>query len=221
MKLWLATTNQHKKREWERLCRGSLSFEIFDSKEKAPEPYLSFVQNAKAKVLFYLQRVKGLVLAEDSGLWVEGLGGFPGVFSSRVLAEEGYAEKNVRLLSLLASRPHCSRRCCYRLALCLFSPGPLEPSENWECEPHEEGYFFFHQAVAWGEVAEQPAGEHGFGYDPIFFLPSHQKTFAEMSEEEKDRVSHRGKAARHLCQLLQRNHPSFSQSPPSIHAHDL
>jgi XTP/dITP diphosphohydrolase len=133
----------------------------------------------------------------DSGLEVDALGGAPGVYSARYAGEEGNAVKNCqKLLSAMKTVPDVKRGaqfvCCMALA---FPDGAVKT--------------FF--GYVRGTIAREPRGRGGFGYDPVFFPEGHDKTFAEMTADEKDRLSHRGKALKKLFDFL-RSAPIYKQN---------
>jgi XTP/dITP diphosphohydrolase len=184
--LVLATRNQGKISEFRELLTG-FDIEIKSLKEFGPTPPAvedgaTFEENAYKKALF-TARVLGLpALADDSGLVVPALGGDPGVRSARYAGSE--ADDRVNNLKLLKAMEGVkSRKAAFECVIAIAVPrGPALIYEG-KCE---------------GEIAESLTGNQGFGYDPIFYYPPLEKTFAQMSLEEKNRVSHRGKAMAEL-----------------------
>ena len=161
---------------------------------EADEPFGTFVENALAKAR-HASRLTGLpALADDSGLCVNALGGAPGVYSARFAAMEQGGEKsdaanNELLVQRLQGRT--DRRACY-VALLVYvrhadDPRPIIVEGVWD-----------------GEIVDQPQGEHGFGYDPHFYIPQFQQTVAQLSPEMKNRHSHRGQALQSLLARLER-----------------
>ncbi|MDV6344396.1 RdgB/HAM1 family non-canonical purine NTP pyrophosphatase [Nitrosomonas sp. Is37] len=152
------------------------------------EPYSTFVENALAKAR-HASRVTGLpALADDSGICVNVLGGAPGVFSARYAGESRSDERNnQKLISILKNQP--DRRAYYYCIIVLVrhadDPQPIIADGSWH-----------------GEIMLEPRGEGGFGYDPYFFLPELNKTAAELPMEQKNLISHRGKALRKLSEFL-------------------
>ena len=142
----------------------------------------SFDENAYKKASF-TARVLGMpALADDSGLVVEALGGEPGVHSARYAGENATDEKNcAKLLGEMEGKTN--RKAAFECVLSIAVPTGAALTYEARCE---------------GEIAEQPAGENGFGYDPLFYYPPLKKTFAELDRVEKSRVSHRGKALSEL-----------------------
>lgn len=158
----------------------------------ADEPHITFVENALAKAR-HASTVTGLpALADDSGLCVPVLGNAPGVFSARYAAMSGRAKSdeanNQYLLEKLAG---AKDRRAYYVAVLVFvrsadDPRPVIVEGSWP-----------------GEILTEARGGNGFGYDPLFYLPDLQKTAAELSSEQKNHSSHRGRALRALLQKLQ------------------
>ena len=193
-KVLLATRNPAKLRElFPLFCGGEwelVTLEQQGLKLRVPEVGRTLEENATAKATTYA-RTSGLVaLADDSGLEVEALGGGPGPLSARY-AGEGASDmcKISRLLSELAGIPWEKRKAQFRCVIAVASPtGRVELCEG-ECQ---------------GVITFEPRGEGGFGYDPVFFLPELGRTMAELSLEEKNRVSHRGRAAQKALELLRR-----------------
>ncbi len=192
MKLLVATNNAHKIGELrplfpnhELLMPSDVGIAVFDPKETGE----SFFENAliKAEALFRL--TGSPALADDSGLCVDALGGRPGIGSARYGSNGNMllaaAEKNNLLLSELhgVATRRCAFVCC--LVLCFGAQKFLSVQETLE-----------------GEITQAPRGEGGFGYDPIVFLPDRGKTVAELTQEEKNLISHRGKAAQKMAAIL-------------------
>ena len=180
--LVVATRNRGKTAEIEKLLKG---FDVviknlgdFGPIPTVEEDGLTFDENAYKKASL-TARILGLpALADDSGLVVDALGGAPGVHSARYGGENATDEQ--RCFKLLeAMKGMTQRKAAFECVVSIAVPtGPALTYEA-RCE---------------GLIAEKPAGDHGFGYDPIFYYPQLKKTFAELTMEEKSRVSHRGKA---------------------------
>jgi len=196
VKLLLATTSAGKIRE-QRSALEALGREIaleivtlesWPGLEPPVEPGPTFSANAAAKALYY-HRATGIPsLGEDSGLEVDALGGEPGIHSARWLgAETPYEAKNARLLELLADTPDGARTARYLSAVALADEG---------------GVVFAAEGVCEGHIPPAARGGGGFGYDPVFFYPPFGKTMAELTAEEKNTVSHRGRAMARLCAFL-------------------
>lgn len=188
--LTVATSNPHKLREFRRLFPDFqlLSPDQIGCTFSFEETGATYLENALGKALHLYQPAGTPVLADDSGLEVVGLGGEPGLYSSRYGSVNGKLsdfERNAYLLNRAAS---ISDRACFFVCCMVAVFG--------------EKRFFVAQETFHGVLAAQPFGSGGFGYDPVVYLPEKGKTVAELSDEEKDAISHRGKAARHLAALL-------------------
>lgn len=182
--LVIATRNRAKSAEIRALLKD-FPVEIKDVNDFGPLPEpvedgRTFDENAYKKALF-TARVLGLpALADDSGLEVEALGGEPGVHSARYAGDEATdAENNRKLLRVMEGVENRKARFVCVLSLAV----PTGPALTYE-------------AACEGEIATEPRGSRGFGYDPVFYYPPARKTFAEMEPEEKAAVSHRGRALR-------------------------
>ncbi|MFQ5790359.1 MAG: non-canonical purine NTP pyrophosphatase [Acidobacteriota bacterium] len=192
MKLVLATRNAGKIGEQELALAGCsvelIGLDRWPGLPPPEEPGPGFLENAVAKALYY-HRATGLpAVGEDSGLEVDALGGEPGVLSARWLGKQApYAVKNARLLERLSGLSGEQRRARFVSAVALAAGGEVVFRVVESCE---------------GRIAEQPRGTGGFGYDPVFFCPLIGKTLAEATPEEKNRVSHRGKAMARLRDYL-------------------
>jgi len=192
MELLVATNNLHKLEELKPLFAGHELLRSADAGIRDFNPEESggtFFENAliKAEALYSLAGRP--VIANDSGLCVEALGGRPGIESARYGAQNGgllsAAEKNRLLLAELENVK--DRRCAFVCCLVLYY-GPQR--------------FLCVQETLEGEIGMAPRGDQGFGYDPIVYLPERAKTVAELSQEEKNRISHRGKAAQKMAAML-------------------
>ena len=190
MKLVLATRNDHKVSEIAALLAGS-PFEVIglgafsDLPAELPETGDTFVHNALEKARFVYERTGLVSIADDSGLEVDALGGRPGVFSKRFSAEATDSANNAKLLDLLMGREDRAAR--YRCVIAVVGPRG-EATADGACE---------------GAIGRSPRGEHGFGYDPLFWpVESPGRTMAELSMAEKNSISHRGRAAQGLAALI-------------------
>jgi len=198
MKIWFATNNVHKKKELEAVLGTSLKIPTDEGLNFDPEETgTTFCENAllKARELKKLLNKDDLVIADDSGLCVDALGGRPGIFSARYGDIDGRKlssnEKNILLLDELKDSGKRNARFVCAMVL-LF----------------EYDRFFIVQETLEGEIVkgrEQLKGEGGFGYDPIFFVPELGRTLAELSAEDKNSLSHRGKAGKQLAKFLEGN----------------
>ncbi|MDR3560685.1 MAG: XTP/dITP diphosphatase [Negativicutes bacterium] len=150
----------------------------------------TFAANAVLKATHYSLYTGKPCLADDSGLEVDALGGAPGVFSARYAGEgAGDAACNGKLLTELAGVPAADRSARFRCVLAYVSPDGVLLTAEGSCE---------------GQILCEPRGTGGFGYDPLFFVPSLGKTMAEMTLAEKNAVSHRGQALRNMATKLAR-----------------
>jgi len=147
----------------------------------------SFAENAALKARAYHRATGLLTVAEDSGFVVDALDGEPGVRSARWGGTDDYAVKNRLLLERLRGVAWADRTCRYVSSLAIVEPGARLHRRSGACD---------------GFVAPAPSGSGGFGYDPIFWVPSHGRTMAELTAAEKARISHRGRAARRALSLL-------------------
>ncbi|HEY2742863.1 MAG TPA: non-canonical purine NTP pyrophosphatase [Gaiellaceae bacterium] len=178
----LCSRNAHKARELERLLPG-WAIEPLGRDDYPPETGATYYDNALIKAAFGREHASGWVLAEDSGLEVDALGGRPGVLSARY-APEG-APAIAKLLGELAGVE--DRKARYVSELVLISPDGRELRGTGTLE---------------GRIAEQAAGSEGFGYDPIFLPGGEERTVAELGDEWKAENSHRARAARALLDVL-------------------
>ena len=186
--LVIATKNQGKVTEIRDLLTNFAvnlkRLDAFGSIPEVEEDGETFDENAYKKAS-YTARILGIpALADDSGLLVEALGGTPGVFSARYAGENATDEQRVAKL-LKALNAKTNRKAAFECVLSIAVPSGPALTYEARCE---------------GLIAEQPAGQNGFGYDPIFFYPPLNKTFAQMTLQEKSQVSHRGKALNELKQ---------------------
>jgi len=181
--LIIATRNAHKTGEIRHILGDR--FEVLDVSSFPELPEIeetgtTFLENARLKALGISRRVEGWVLADDSGLEVDALGGAPGVWSSSFGGEEGNHEKNnLRLMEEMAGKDIRTAR--FRCTLVLAKDG------------REKAVF---TGTAEGSIAGAPSGKGGFGYDPLFIPEGHSATLAELGAEVKSTLSHRAKAIR-------------------------
>jgi XTP/dITP diphosphohydrolase len=193
MRVVLATNNAGKVREFRELL-APLGFEVAPLSEftnvSAQETGLSFIENAILKARHASQAANLPAIADDSGIEVDALRGAPGIYSARYAGVGASDQANLEKL-VKAVRDVSSERCAarYQCALAFMrwasDPSPVICQASWE-----------------GRVISTPRGAAGFGYDPIFELPELGKTAAEISADEKNRLSHRGKALRQLVSQL-------------------
>jgi XTP/dITP diphosphohydrolase len=193
VRLLLATHNGHKRREFERLLAGAdegegVALDVLGADvELPPEDGETFAENALGKARSAAAQLGRVTIADDSGIAAEALGGDPGVRSARYAGEQATDAEN--LAKLLAEAPAGSGL-EYVCVIAYVDPG--------------EGVERLFEGRCAGRLAEHPRGERGFGYDPAF-LPDDGPpgiTMAELSDSEKDQISHRGRAARELLGWL-------------------
>jgi XTP/dITP diphosphohydrolase len=186
MRLLIATSNPNKVREIRPLLKD-LPLEIVTLADIAPiaeprETCKTFWENARQKAFAYAHASGLTVVAEDSGIEIAALNGEPGVYSARFLGPDvSYPDRFAELHRRLASQPAVSRDARFITALAVVRGDEV---------------LFETEATIDGEIADAPRGEHGFGYDPIFFYRPLGKTTAELTLEEKAAVSHRARAFR-------------------------
>ncbi|MCF0253044.1 MAG: RdgB/HAM1 family non-canonical purine NTP pyrophosphatase [Duodenibacillus sp.] len=190
-KLVLASGNKGKVREFEALFAGR-GVEVISQGQlgvaSCEEPYGTFLENALAKARNASRQTGLPAVADDSGITAEALQGLPGVHSARFAGEHGNdGDNNARLVAMLAGS--ADKRAHYTCVLVAVrfadDPEPVAVTARWE-----------------GEIVAEPRGSGGFGYDPHFYLPGCGMTAAELPAEEKNAVSHRGKALRKLMDAL-------------------
>jgi len=193
MLLVVASRNPDKIAELRHALAG-LTLEVrsagdFPSVPEVEETGLTLEENARLKARAVSQATGHLSLADDTGLEVDALGGAPGVKSGRFAGpEQDYARNVEKLLRLLEGVAPERRTARFRTAAVIVFPGGREEVAEGVCR---------------GQILTQPRGTGGFGYDPVFFVPGAGKSFAEMSLEEKDRISHRGRAMRAARAILE------------------
>jgi len=199
MLLVLATKNQGKIREIEKILRmPGLQFRSLLDYPDLPdiqEDGQTFLENAFKKARAYAQATSRPTLADDSGLEVDCLNGAPGIYSARFSGAGATDEANNRkLLSLLEGIPEKKRTARFVCQMVLYLP---------------EGKWIQTEGYCPGTITLAPTGEHGFGYDPVFYLPELNKTMAELPLEEKNRISHRAQALQkirlYLWKILKTN----------------
>lgn len=157
--------------------------------EEIEETGHTFEENAIMKAEAVAKAVNKMVIADDSGLSIDNLGGRPGVYSARYAGEQKDDQANIeKVLSELKGIEKEQRTARFRCALAVSIPG----EETKTVEGHVEGY-----------IAEEPRGEYGFGYDPIFIVKDKDKTMAELTSDEKNKISHRADALKKLSKLLE------------------
>jgi len=186
----LATGNQGKAEEFSKLLKGvfekTISLKEFDNPPEVIEDGKTFRDNALKKAREIADYTGKLTLADDSGLEVDALEGEPGVYSARYSGENATDKSNIeKLLSRLGDNP--SRKARFVCVLALVNPEGEEIVVEGFCE---------------GEILNEPRGDGGFGYDPVFYLPDRGLTMAEVDPEIKNQISHRANALKKLKMVL-------------------
>jgi len=190
--LYLASGNAGKLSEFRTLAAGhALDLELlpgFASLPEFPEEAPTFAENAAGKALHYSRHSEQMIFADDSGLVVPALGGAPGVHSARYAGvNAGSEQKIAKLLDALRGKERPLRAAHFVCAIAVARKGRALAIVSGKAD---------------GEILEAPRGRGGFGYDPIFYFPKLNKTFAQLSSEEKNEHSHRGKAFRRMMEVL-------------------
>jgi len=204
----LATTNKGKTKEFRELLKN-FPIEIKDLGDFGPIPEIiedgeTFDDNAYKKASFTAKILGFPAMADDSGLCVEALDGAPGVYSARYAGENATDAQNVDKL-LDALKDEENRKAAFECVISIAVPTGAALTYESRCE---------------GVLTREPAGENGFGYDPLFFFPELNKTFAQLSIAEKGEISHRGKALKEvsnemdkIIEWLEMSMPQFKQVP--------
>ena len=188
-----ATGNENKMKEIREIL-GSLPLEILSIEEGGIEVDITedgstFEENARIKARAVCERAGEMVLADDSGLEVDYLNKEPGIYSARYMGEDtSYRIKNANLIERLNGVPDEKRTARFVCAVAAAFPDGSVKTVRGTME---------------GRISYEEKGENGFGYDPIFYLPEYGCTSAELSMEEKNKISHRGKALRAIKEELQ------------------
>jgi len=194
-KIIIASNNEHKIKEIKEIL-SQFPFEVLSLKEAninidVEETGSTFMDNAEIKASeIYKIAERNMVLADDSGLEVESLNGAPGVYSARFAGEHGDTKaNNEKLLYLLEGAKEKQRKAKFICAIVLM----INEDEIIKVQGEVDGI-----------ITAEFRGEEGFGYDPLFFVKKYKKTFAQMSNEEKNAISHRGRALDKLKKELEK-----------------
>lgn len=206
MRIIFATGNAGKMKEI-RMILADLQMEILSMKEagigiEIEENGTTFRENAviKARAVHELAP-EDIVLADDSGLEVDYLNREPGVYSARYMGEDtSYDIKNASIIARLAEAPADRRTARFVSAIAAALPG---------------GEILTTEGIIEGTIAYEPAGTEGFGYDPIFYVPEYGRTTAQLSPEEKNEISHRGKALRAMKEKLVSHREAAAETEPA------
>ncbi len=191
-KIILASNNIGKIREFNAMLTGIyevVSMSDMNVKE-VPEIGLTFVENALIKARNASEQSGLPALADDSGIVIDALGGAPGIYSARYAGNHGDDKANIqKILDDMAQVADAQRSARFWCAIVFVEhandPTPIIIQRGWE-----------------GEIMREKSGDNGFGYDPIFYIPTHKKSSAELSSEQKNNISHRGKALQALLSEL-------------------
>ena len=192
-KLILATSNKDKAREIAEILDGT-PFVVTTMKEEGFDPDIvedgkTFEENALIKARTVHALAKGAyVMADDSGLCIDALDGAPGIYSARFCGEDStYPEKFAKIFEMLKDVPEEKRTAKFVCSIAVVRP---------------DGSEFTVRGEICGVLHEKPMGDGGFGYDPIFYVPEFGMTTAQMTKEQKNSISHRGKASRAMAEKL-------------------
>lgn len=193
MKIVLATANRDKIHELKHALEGLplsiLTRDDFPGLPEVIEDGSTLDENARKKALALCKATGLPAIADDTGLEVDALDGEPGVRSSRFAGEDvTYSENVAELLRRMEGVPEAERTARFRCVLALVEPSGAETFVEGACD---------------GTILTAPRGDGGFGYDPVFLVPSMKKTFAELTTEEKNRISHRGLAVQRMRKVLE------------------
>jgi XTP/dITP diphosphohydrolase len=195
-KILIATTNPGKVNELRQLLNDSVNcvcLSDFQNIQDVVEDGKTFAQNARKKALDYAEQTGLLTLADDSGLEIDALAGLPGINTARFSGEKSddrslLDHKNMqKVLTMLKSVEWEKRTAKFVCAMCVANPGKVLTEVKGELS---------------GIITTEEQGTNGFGYDPIFFVPKLNKTAAQLSKQEKNTISHRGKAIAELLPIL-------------------
>lgn len=192
MEILIATKNKGKVREIRRALKGLRlkisSLNDFSDPPEIEEDGKTFAENALKKARFYLNYFGKLTIADDSGLEVDALKGLPGIYSARYAGNGASDRENYqKLLKEMEGIRISKRGARFKCVMAMVSRDGRETVVEGTCA---------------GRIGFRPAGKRGFGYDPLFILPKQGKTMAQLPIEEKNRISHRGKALRKLRKIL-------------------
>src|SRR5574344_2717649 len=184
----IATHNQHKIDEIQEVVKGKIniiSIKSLGLNKDIPETGDTLKDNAKQKAEYVYKKFQKDCFADDTGLEVEALDGRPGVYSARYAGEKCSFDDNINLL-LSEMEGKINRKACFKTVICLI----------------EDGKEMFFEGKCEGVITTERYGNKGFGYDPVFIPKGYGESFAEMSKEDKNKISHRGIATRELIEYL-------------------
>lgn len=197
-----ASRNRHKIEEIEAITK-KFGMDVISrddaglDKTEIEEDGATFEENSFKKADAVMKMCGKVTIADDSGLEVDYLGGAPGIYSARFAGDSCDDDKNnAKLLSLLEGVPYSDRRARFVSVITMVYPDGETITARGECEGH---------------IIDMPAGDGGFGYDPLFVPEGYQQTFAQMGAEVKNRISHRAKALARLEELLREREERISE----------
>lgn len=192
-KVVLASNNQHKLEEM-KIILSDFGYSVLTMTEAGLKDFeiiedgSTFEENSMIKAKAVLAQLGEITIADDSGLMVDYLDGDPGIYSARYAGEEvSYADNNKKLLSVLEEVPFLERKAKFVSVITMLFPNGEEIVTRGEIE---------------GNISLQESGENGFGYDPLFYIPELKKTFAELTLDQKNEMSHRARALKQLKEKL-------------------
>lgn len=193
LEIVIATNNPNKVEEYRQMFASISNIKLFSLKDEnihieIEENGKTFKENSLIKAESISKLTDKFVLADDSGLEIEALDNFPGIYSARFMEGRPYKEKWAAIFEMLKNKENKNAQ--FHCAITFITPA----KEKYVFEGIEKGY-----------ITENIEGENGFGYDPIFFSNSLNKTFGNATEEEKNAVSHRGKAFSQLLEFIKNN----------------
>ena len=193
LEIVIATNNPNKVEEYRQMFASISNIKLFSLKDEKihieiEENGKTFKENSLIKAETISKFTNKFVLADDSGLEIEALDNFPGIYSARFMEGRPYKEKWAAIFEMLKNKENKNAQ--FHCAITFITP----TKEKYVFEGIEKGY-----------ITEKIEGENGFGYDPIFFSNSLNKTFGNATEEEKNAVSHRGKAFSQLLEFIKNN----------------
>lgn len=189
MEIYIATSNLHKIEEIKQILKN-VEYRIKASPKKVEvdENGETFLENSVKKAFIYGNILGEKVIADDSGLVIDYLGGFPGVMSARFMEGKSYIEKMQEILKRMKNAENRSAR--FVCVASYYDPG--------------DGILISAEGIVEGRIAYDIKGESGFGYDPIFIPDGYDQTFGELGEEIKMKISHRSKALKKLFSLIEK-----------------
>lgn len=192
-KVVLASNNQHKLEEM-KIILSDFGYSVLSMSEagltdfEIIEDGSTFEENSMIKAKAVMAQLGEITIADDSGLMVDYLDGDPGIYSARYAGEDvSYADNNKKLLSVLEDVPFLERKARFVSVITMLFPSGEEIVTRGEIE---------------GNISLQESGENGFGYDPLFYIPELKKTFAELTSDQKNEMSHRARALKQLKERL-------------------